>query len=651
MMRRRGALLAAAVAGALGCMAVAAAPAAFAASGAGPSGAELSIRKVDATNRAAVGVTFMYNGKPADLQSLTVREDGQAVKTKAPQDLATSGIHLGVVFAVDLSGSMADDSALSKARAGLQSLIKDLRPGDEVGVVGFNDTVTVLSELTADPATLDKAVADLTAPRNGKTAMYDGLRKAASMLAAKKDLQPNVVLVTDGPDDASTADLASARGMLVDSGAAVFAVGVNHTKEVDRTTVQGLVDRAGGLFVEAATGSQIDRAFAQVKAGLRNQYVVTYTSPATRGQVNVELALGNVTRSASYVAGSVAQGASSISVHEPPKPFGPSWLRSGTASGVGLLLIGLAFGLGAFSFINLAIKQEDGLLRALRPYSEDGEAGGGDDENQGLAQTALLQRAVEMTEDFAEKQGILVKVEGLLERADLPLRAAEALFFYGAGAAVVSLLGLVLTGIMPALLITMFAVMMPPAILKYLAGRRVKKFLAQLPDMLQLLAGSLRAGYSLMQGVEAVSQEVQEPMGKELRRVITEARLGRPVEDSLDAVAERMASKDFAWAVMAIRIQREVGGNLAELLLTVGETMVQRDRLRRDVASLTAEGKISAIVLGLLPVGLGAVMWVINPVYMNPLISTGMGKIMLGVAVTSALIGFAWMKKTITIEI
>ena len=143
----------------------------------------------------------------------------------------------------------------------------------------------------------------------------------------------------------------------------------------------------------------------------------------------------------------------------------------------------------------------------------------------------------------------------------------------------------------------------PPAFLNFLASRRKKKFTAQLPDTLQLLSGTLRAGYSMMQGVEAVSQEIDDPMGRELRRVVTEARLGRPLEESLDSSAERMASADFAWAVMAIRIQREVGGNLSELLMTVADTMTQRERLRRDISALTAEGRISAIVLAILPVG------------------------------------------------
>jgi tight adherence protein B len=186
---------------------------------------------------------------------------------------------------------------------------------------------------------------------------------------------------------------------------------------------------------------------------------------------------------------------------------------------------------------------------------------------------------------------------------------------------------------------------------KLRAKRRRKKFMSQLPDTLQLLSSTLRAGYSLMQGVEVVSQEVAEPMGHELRRVCTEARLGRPLEEALEECSDRMGSPDFAWAVMAIRIQREVGGNLSELLLTVAETMTQRERLRRDVAALTAEGKMSAIVLGILPVGLGLVMWAMSPDYMGVLIEDRLGNFLLGGSTLLALVGFWWMKKTIEIDI
>ncbi len=216
---------------------------------------------------------------------------------------------------------------------------------------------------------------------------------------------------------------------------------------------------------------------------------------------------------------------------------------------------------------------------------------------------------------------------------------------------IVAALAFVTLGFVAGLMATLVLAMLPPAALNFMAGQRQKKFVSSLPDTLNLLSGSLRAGYSLMQGVEAVSQEVEEPMGKELRRVVSEARLGREVEEAMDSVAERMDSPDFAWAVMAIRIQREVGGNLSELLLTVADTMVHRERLRRDVSALTAEGKISAIILGLLPIGLGFFMWMMNPDYMEPLGSTGLGQTLLVVATVSAGAGFLWMKKIINIEI
>jgi tight adherence protein B len=201
------------------------------------------------------------------------------------------------------------------------------------------------------------------------------------------------------------------------------------------------------------------------------------------------------------------------------------------------------------------------------------------------------------------------------------------------------------------LLVGIGFIILPPTILNRKARKRQAAFLGQLPDTLQLLSGSLRAGYSLMQGVEAVSQEVEDPMGRELRRVMVEARLGRPLEVALDDAATRMGSPDFEWAVLAIRIQREVGGNLAELLMIVSETMLQRERLRRDVRALTAEGRISAIVLAILPLMLGVAMYIINPDYIRVLFDTTAGNLMILGGIVLALVGFFWMKKVIEIEV
>jgi tight adherence protein B len=354
--------------------------------------------------------------------------------------------------------------------------------------------------------------------------------------------------------------------------------------------------------------------------------------------------------------GSAQAGAASLEAQTIAEPTGPEVFRGSTGLLIGVVLLAVALVIGLFSIGSSFFGGDTTLNQALQPYSEGFTAGpeiADDDDGRGshLAQTPLLQRAVAATGDFAERQGFLTKVEALMERANLPLRPAEALFFYAVGVVLVAVLLAFVATPIAALIGLIVVALVPPAILSYLANRRRKQFEGLLPDTLQLLASTLRAGFSLMQGVEAVSTEVSEPMGRELRRVVTEARLGRPLEEALDGVSSRMESGDFQWAVMAIRIQREVGGNLAELLVTVADTMTERERLRRDVNALTAEGKISAIVLGILPIGLGFFIYTLNPGYMEPLFDTTVGKALLGGSVLLALFGFWWMKKTIEIDI
>ena len=316
-------------------------------------------------------------------------------------------------------------------------------------------------------------------------------------------------------------------------------------------------------------------------------------------------------------------------------------------------LVVAAAGLLAWAVILLVAPGPSSLEVALSPYSAlpepDAEARDGD---RGLAETAVVQRAVEATARVVSKGGLLPRLEALLDQAHLPLRAPEVLFFDAALGGVASILALVLTrSLLVAAAVMAVAAAAPAAVLKLRAARRRGRFTSQLPDTLQLLAGSLRAGYSLLQGMESVAQEVDDPMGAELRRVLPEARLGRALEDSLDNVGERMGSPDFTWAVMAIRIQREVGGNLAELLSTVGETMIARERLHREVRALTAEGRISAIILGILPVGIGLALYLINPRYMNVLFHRTIGQAMIAGSAVLAAFGFWWMKKTIEVKV
>jgi tight adherence protein B len=321
-----------------------------------------------------------------------------------------------------------------------------------------------------------------------------------------------------------------------------------------------------------------------------------------------------------------------------------------------LALAAAAGGLLAFALVSIFSRREDTLDTRLGswggpgPVADEGGTGG---EGVGtLIETSLVKRAVGLTSKMADRGDLLVKVERLLEQANLPLRPAEALFFYGAGVVLLAVLAVATAPTLAVgLIFAALAAAAPVVAVRQLRKRRLKAFEAQLPDTLNLLSGSLRAGYSFLQGLEAVVQETSDPMARELRRVLAEARLGRPLEDALGDVAVRMQSTDFDWSVMAIRIQREVGGNLAELLQTVAETMVQRSRLRGEVKALTAEGRISGVIMGLLPVGLGLFMFTASPGYINDLFGSVMGWAMVIGSAVMAAAGFAWIQKIIKIEV
>ena len=608
----------------------------------------LQVRSIDTRDPANVAMVVEYSGNASALESATITQNGDELRPDAVAPLP--GGLVSTVYAIDTSEAMDDGGALVQTREALAEIIRNAPEGQQIGIVSFGGTARVVQRLTADTDRLLAAVEGL-GPTGG-SALWNGIETAADMLDESVNRQGNVVVVGGGPNDSSTIPGSRARGSVVSAEAVLFALGLEN-RGVDGAGLRSIAEASGGTYVAQENVSAIGDVLSGFADNIAGQYVLTFDSGLEPGPVDLTLQVGDMSTSVSFVSGGVAAGASALRPLDPAEPGGVGFLRDNGLV-LGIVLVLLAVGLGIYAVGSLIAPDGGSLSSMIDQYTETVVPGRVDDDDDGggLARTAIIQRAVSLTEGFAERQGLLAKVEGMLERANLPLRAAEALFFYAVGVAVLVVLAFILTGnVVGALVVALLAALIPPAVVNFLASRRQKQFVALLPDTLQLLAGTLRAGYSLMQGVEAVSREVSEPMGKELRRVVTESRLGRPLEESLEASAERMDSADFSWAVMAIRIQREVGGNLAELLLTVADTMTQRERLRRDVAALTAEGKISAIVLGLLPIGLGIAMYLMNPDYISTLFDTTLGNFLLGGAILLAGVGFYWMKKVIEVDI
>ena len=236
-----------------------------------------------------------------------------------------------------------------------------------------------------------------------------------------------------------------------------------------------------------------------------------------------------------------------------------------------------------------------------------------------------------------------------LQAAGLQLRPADFLLLTLSGAVVAGALGVLLGGLVLAVLLAALAPLVAKVYLSVLAGRRRAAFADQLDDSLQLMASSLRAGHSILRAVDSVAQEGAAPTSEEFARIINETRVGRDLGVAFDEVAERMGSEDFTWVAQAIAIQREVGGNLAEVLDRVGHTIRERNAIRRQVKALSAEGKLSAYVLMALPVGVGLFLFLTRPEYMSVFTDSLIGYAMLAAVAVLLTAGGLWLRKTVRI--
>jgi tight adherence protein B len=180
---------------------------------------------------------------------------------------------------------------------------------------------------------------------------------------------------------------------------------------------------------------------------------------------------------------------------------------------------------------------------------------------------------------------------------------------------------------------------------------RIAKFNEELPDMISTIIGSLRAGFSFPQALKAVIEEATSPIKDEMESVLKEMQYGRSLEDSFNDLKERMPSEDLDLMIQAILIQRQVGGNLATVLDKIVETIRDRTKIHRQISTLTAQGRLSGIVVGLLPIILGFVIYLIQPSYIGTLFHNPIGLALLIAGIISGIIGFILIKKITTIEV
>ena len=571
------------------------------------------------------------------------------------------------MLVIDTSGSM-EASGMATVRAAVKQFLADVPAGVKVGMVSFASTAGVDVAPTTDRAKVSRAVAGLES--RGETALYEAIQDAVRALGTKGER--SIILLSDGGDSVAEID-GGVAGERSQRQAAIRAlkrakvraeVVAFKSPESNNEVLQSFAQAGGGSVVNAANTGSVQRAFSTAARSLTSQAVLTVKRPA------------GVSGNAPIVVNGTASGqpfsltqpvdlgdTAPVEVEPDPTPSvtpvqagvlpaGPSTATSTTllfpaigAFFLGLLLFGLAMAAPAFR------TKRSERIQAVEAYGFGRPA---QQQQKGASPTAISESLVSMGDQIMEGRESTTKTMMLLQRADLPWRAGEWLVLRLLAIVVGAVLGFVLVQALPvvgAIVGAVLGLAIPPFALRFLAARRARKFEAILPDVMMLVATSLSSGFSLLQALDSVAKDAAEPAAKEFSRALAEARIGADVSDALDNMARRLDSRNMVWTTMAIRIQREVGGNLAETLRTTAATLREREMLKRQVKALSAEGRLSAYVLIALPIGIFLYSTWANYEYVSLLWTRPLGWAMLGGGIVAMIVGIFWMRQVVKIEV
>lgn len=314
---------------------------------------------------------------------------------------------------------------------------------------------------------------------------------------------------------------------------------------------------------------------------------------------------------------------------------------------IGIILFLVSLYLIFSTVFNIFFPTRTVLDQALDVYEKAWEKNYGEEKKE-TRKSRLIGPLIDLT----KKIGFRSFIQEKLEQGGIEAEAGRFILFHIVLITAAGLLGLMFfEGYLISLALIALTAFIPMMMLNVAKSKRERLFHDQLPETLMLISGSLRAGYSFMQAVDTIVKEMRPPMSIEFQKVLSEARLGLPVEQAMDKMAARFENSAFKWVVMAVKIQREIGGNLAEVLDILAASIQERDQIDRQVRVLTAEGRLSALILFLLPFFLGSFLFFVNRSYILLLFSNLAGLMMVGVSLMLMGIGALWLRKIVRIEV
>ncbi len=592
------------------------------------AGAGLDVRTVDVSAYPSLRLTVVTSSprpKPP-----TLLENGQPVVGFAAHRFSNQKL---VLLAVDRSRSMRG-APLAAATKTVRHFLLTKPQADEVEIISFGSRAVAATQPSQAIIDGDIALRTLTADDRLGTALYDAVILAAAD-ARKQHLAGRVlILLTDGRDLGSFTRLPEAVQAARGAGLIVYAIALGNA---DQAPLQELASATGGRVYTSSSPKSLDSIYARVREELSRTWRLSWATSGRPGE-DARVTVGN--GNAPIVLRLPGKRESS---GKPVSPvFTSAWSGFAFAGYFGMLIAAAALVLRRASILRkmrLRVESELG-------YNAQTSAG----RSAGM-RSSFVKNLLASTDEVFGATRLWRFLDRSLERTGTRLRSVELVYISLAVGFTLSLL-MAIQAVPTIVILFVFALgVASPSVVVYVLGlRRVRAFDAQLPDVLSTIAASLRAGHGLKHALQGIAEEAAAPAKQEFSRVLSEARLGRPLEEAMIAMCDRLGSADLEYVASAVSVQTMVGGSMAGLFDQASETVRHRQQHARKLRSLTATGRASATVLTLLPLGLAAFMTAVNPEYMLPFFSSSSGQIISVISLVMMSIGALFLVRVITIK-
>jgi tight adherence protein B len=598
------------------------------------------VKAVDTSEFPRISVTVLAPSTTSQAPGLT--QNGAPVAGLTATNLGASK---SVVIAIDRSRSMAGQ-ALDQATAAARAFVAAKPPADRVSVLAFGSTAFSLTGFSTSTTDAESALRTITPDTVAGTALYDAVVNGSHLLGGETMPARVLILLTDGANESPTgATLDDAIQAAQDAGVAVYAIGIEGN-QFSPDALQQIASDTNGQYYTAASPQVLAEVYNSIAQDLRQTWQMEYMSNARPGdelELTVEFPGGDEVTQTVTAPGQAPPAPAKPSPVLPSFFYTSDWGVPVLAGVVGLLaLLAVAFALAAPKGTWLKGRLEPHVASHKRQVVK---------RERESRKMAFFMPLFKATESVFGKFRQWKKLDQILQRADLPLKTAEfAYIMLAAGLVGGFVAALFEPPVWAIALAFVGGVSVPYLVVLHKAKKRLNAFEEQLPDILVTMAASLKAGHSFRQGMQSVVDEGVDPAHREFKRVLTEARLGRPMDDALTEMAVRIGSKNFEFVMSAVTIQRQVGGSLAGLFDMVADTVRQRQQFRRKIKGLTAMGRMSAYVLIGLPFVVGTAIYAINRQYMEPLLYTSTGHKLILLIFVMMGIGSAVLKKIVSFK-